>query len=146
MKIKNTLPEAAIPTSSMADVAFLLIIFFMITLTFSTSMGLDFKPAKDDPNTTLIDPQESVLVEIRSDSSLVVDGTAMTTEGMLEYLAPKLQANPQKPVIIRPAGDAPYGAMVDVFDTLRGANERLGLEEDIQIALPTEHEIARHWS
>lgn len=145
MKTKIKLPEAEIPTASMADVAFLLIVFFMITLSLATGQGLDFKPAQDDPNVTLIDPVESILVEIRSDSSLVVDGTSMTSLGMLEYLAPKLQANPKKPVILRPSGDAPYGSMVEVFDTLRSAKQRLGLQEDIQIALPSEREIAHVW-
>jgi biopolymer transport protein ExbD len=145
MKTQTQLPEAEIPTASMADVAFLLIIFFMITLTFSVSMGLDFDPGKDEPNPPVIEPEESVLVEILGDSRLRVDGKFMTTEAMLHYLAPKLRANPEKPVILRPAGEAPYGAMVNIFDTLRSAHERLELDKAIHIALPTEREVQTLW-
>ena len=51
MKIKRNLPSSDIPTASMADIAFLLIIFFMVTSVFSATKGLDFtlpKEEKDD--------------------------------------------------------------------------------------------------
>ena len=146
MKNLMKLPKAEIPTASMADVAFLLTVFFMITLTFSVGMGLDFGLDPEEPQTPVIETQESILVEILGDSRLRVDGKVMTTEAMLNYLAPKLRANPKKPVILHPMGEAPYGAMVDVFDTLRSAHERLGLEKAIHIALPTEREISEYWS
>jgi biopolymer transport protein ExbD len=137
--------SAEIPTSSFADIAFLLIIYFMLTITFASGQGLDFELPADDPSAQVVDPVESVLVEVLADSSLLVDQRPMTREGLLGYLAPKLRANPKKPVILKPRGDAPYGAMVGVFDLLRGAKDRLELDREVAIALPTERETAEFW-
>ncbi len=44
------------------------------------------------------------------------------------------------------ADDAtPYGPMVDVLDELRQGRRRLGLAEEINIALPTEREKPMFW-
>jgi biopolymer transport protein ExbD len=40
-QIRRTSPRSEIPTSSMADIAFLLIIFFMVTTVFSATKGLE---------------------------------------------------------------------------------------------------------
>ena len=43
MKLRERIRSGAeIPTSSMADIAFLLIIFFMLTAVFATTEGLQF--------------------------------------------------------------------------------------------------------
>ena len=135
--------SAEIPTSSFADIAFLLIVFFMLTLTFAASQGLDFNLPKDEPRT--VEPVESVLVQIQPDASLLVDGRPLELDRLLEYLAPKLERNPGKPVIIRPLPDAPYGGMVAVYDELRRGKTELALAQDIQVALPTEREMAQFW-
>ena len=48
MRIMKERPEAEIPTASMADIAFLLIIFFMVTAVFSATKGLDFALPKEE--------------------------------------------------------------------------------------------------
>ena len=132
-----------IPTESMADIAFLLIIFFMITATFSAAKGLDFAPDPDEPEA--VEPLESVHVRISAAGDLVVDGQPMLLDGLLPYLSPKLSRNPGKPVILQPDPQAPYGAMLEVYDLLRQGQEKLGLREEIRIALPTQREAASLW-
>lgn len=132
-----------IPTSSMADIAFLLIIYFMVTTTFAATRGIDFALPKDEDNPPLIEKEESVLIEIEPSGNLVVDGEPMEVGKLLEYLEPKLERNPNKPVIIRPDASAPYGKMVEVFDELR-----LGAEKGVEvknISIPTQREIEAFW-
>ena len=136
--------SAEIPTASIADIAFLLIVFFMLTLAFAGSRGLDLNLPDDDPRPA-IDPVESILVEIQADASLRVDGRPLSLDRLLQHLAPKLERNPAKPVIIHPLPEAPYGSMVAVFDELRRGKAELALDEDIRIALPTEREIGLFW-
>jgi hypothetical protein len=76
---------------------------------------------------------------------LIVDGRPMAIDGLLPYLAPKLARDPRKPVIVQPEPRAPYGAMIEVYDELRQGKEKLGLREEIRIALPTQREAARWW-
>ncbi len=136
--------SAEIPTSSFADVAFLLLVFFMLTLTFAVSQGLDFNLPKDEPPAE-IDPVESVLVEIQPDASLRVDGRPLELDRLLAYLAPILEQDPAKPVIIHPLPQAPYGGMVAVLDLLRRGKAELALAEEIRVALPTEREMGLFW-
>jgi len=132
-----------IPTASIADIAFLLVIFFMITITFAATQGLDMKLPEEPPVTDDVDPIESVHVEVEGGGRLTVDGRGMVVGDLLAYLEPKLRINPDKPVLVRPRPDTPYGATVDVLDELRQGRGRLGLDHDISIALPTEREIAQ---
>jgi len=134
-----------IPTSSMADIAFLLIIYFMLTMTFATTRGLDFALPEDDDTPPIIEKEDSVLIEILPDGQLFVDSKPMGLDEILDYLEPKLEANPKKPVIIRPDGAAPYGYMVEVFDILRQGKDELGLEKEINVSIPTQREIETFW-
>jgi biopolymer transport protein ExbD len=132
-----------IPTASMADIAFLLIIYFMVTSSFAATRGLDWALPKDEDNPPLVEKEEAVLIEIQPAGNLVVDGQPMQLDGILEYLKPKLERNPMKPVIIRPDPNAPYGRMVDVFDELRQGPEK-GVEVK-NISIPTQREIEAFW-
>ncbi len=145
MKLKQKRASDEIPTSSMADIAFLLIIYFMVTATFAATRGLDFALPKDDDTPPLIEKEDSVLIEIQATGQLVVDRKPMELGDILEYLEPKLQRNPKKPVIIKPNPEAPYGQMVAVFDVLRQGKDELGLEKDINVSIPTQREIESFW-
>ena len=132
-----------IPTSSMADIAFLLIIYFMLTTTFAATRGLDFALPEDDDSPPVIEPEDSVLVEILPGGDLLVDAKPMRVEEILDYLKPKLDNNPKKPVIIKPDPTAPYGAMVSVFDELRQG--KVKIDHEVNVSIPTQREIDRFW-
>lgn len=143
MRLRPKDVSAEIPTSSMADVTFLLIIYFVISGAFSATRGLDLTFPPDLP--LEVDPVEAVLVEVRAPGELVVDRRPMALGELLEYLRPKLAQNPDKPVILKALDGAPYGAVVDVLDELRQGRERLGLDREISVALPTEREQTIWW-
>ncbi len=68
----------------------------------------------------------------------------MDLDQVLEYLKPKLERNPNKPVIIRPDQMAEYGSMVVVFDELRQAPDKIGMEIK-NVSIPTQREIEMFW-
>jgi biopolymer transport protein ExbD len=143
MKIARPPVSDEIPTSSMADIAFLLIIYFMVTTTFAATRGLDFSLPKEE-DTPLVDKEESVLIEIQPGGVLLVDNKVMELDQILDYLKPKLERNPMKPVIIRPNEMAEYGHMVSVFDELRQANDKIGIEVK-NVSIPTQREVDMFW-
>ncbi len=143
MKFQRRTVSDEIPTASMADIAFLLIIYFMVTTTFAATRGLDFSLPQDE-DTPLVDKEESVLIEIQPGGALLVDNKPMELGEILDYLKPKLERNPMKPVIIRPNEMAEYGYMVDVFDELRQAKDKIGLEVK-NVSSPTQREIDMFW-
>ncbi len=144
MKIKKPPVSDEIPTSSMADIAFLLIIYFMVTTTFAATRGLDFSLPPEDDTPPMVEKEEAVLIEIQSGGVFVVDQQTMQLSEILDYLKPKLERNPKKPVIIRPQPDAQYGYMVNVFDELRQAESKIGMKVD-NISIPTQREIEMFW-
>lgn len=145
MELGFKMPDDEIPTSSMADIAFLLIIYFMVSSTFSATRGLDFNLPKDDDKSQVVEREDSVLIEITANGQVIVDQKAMELGAVLEYLKPKLENNPKKPVIIKPAPEAPYGRMVEVFDVLRQGKDTLKLKEEINVSIPTQREIESFW-
>ena len=110
---------AAIPTSSMADIAFLLIIFFMLTAVFVTTRGLQFDLPEDDPNQLDVQPEEATHIKIIGQGQYLVDKTPMTLEQMGGYIKVKMEQNPEKPVIIQTQPNVPYFVMIEVFDLLQ---------------------------
>ncbi|MDA2923521.1 biopolymer transporter ExbD [Acidobacteria bacterium AH-259-L09] len=125
-----------IPTSSMADIAFLLIIFFMLTAVFVTTRGLQFRFPKDDPTQVDVQPEEAIHIKIMGEGQYMVDKTPMSLEEMGGYIQMKMDQNPQKPVIIQTQPDVPYFVMIDVFDRLK----YLQVEH---ISIPTRTEVER---
>lgn len=119
MKLRRTEVAAEIPTSSMADVAFLLIIFFLVASFYSVTRGIQFSLPRNDEAALTAKPEAAVLIEIASTGALTVDSKSMRLAEIESYLTPKLRRNPTKSVILQTSLDAPYSAMTDVFDELR---------------------------
>ena len=136
MNLKIHRISAEVPTSSMADIAFLLIIFFMLTAVFNTTRGLEFAFPKDDPIRTDVQPEEAIHIKIIGIEQFLVDKTPMTMEQMGGYVQGKMEQVPDKPVIIQTQSEVPYYAMIDVFDLLKQLEVK-------NISIPTQSEVAR---
>ena len=91
-----------------------------------------------------MDKEESVLIEIQPGGVLLVDNKSMPLEEVLDYLKPKMERNPMKPVIIRASEMTEYGYMVDVFDEIRQAPDKIGMEIK-NVSIPTQREINMFW-
>jgi biopolymer transport protein ExbD len=160
MQIKKKTIASEIFTGSMADISFLLIIYFMITSAFSTDRGLDFA-LPEETDTPEIKQEDAIEVHVMPGGAIEVDKKDLPMDGLLPYILEKLQQNPDKPVILRTDPDATYGDMISVFDLLRRANEEwtddLGnpiykdvngdpLTEIKTISIPTQREIENIWN
>jgi biopolymer transport protein ExbD len=127
----------------MADIAFLLICFFMVTAVFAMNRGLDFSLPEDvEPG----DREEAVHIRITNGGQICVDGKAMEASGILPYLEPKLRRWPEKPILVQTESQAPYGAFIAVYDQLRQASlpraqGGLGRRDPLNISIPSLREI-----
>ena len=137
MKLRKKKGNPEIPTSSMADIAFLLIVFFMVTSVFSVTRGLEFQLPRPDTSSEQTAEEAVHIVIERSGATcaFTVDGILTALGDINVYLQPKLARNPNKFVIIDPAPNAPYRCMVDVFDELKISNVK-------NISIPTTVEKA----
>ena len=141
-KHKSRALDAVIPTASMADIAFLLIIFFMVTAVFSATKGLEFKLPKDEDNAPP-DTEEAVFIKVGADGSVLVDCQPMEGQQILDYLEPKLARNPEKPVLLYTDAYAPYQAMINVYDVIGSAEKTRGFKVK-NISIPTQSDIQEY--
>lgn len=87
MKFKRKKDVTEIPTSSMADIAFLLIIFFMLSTTFSVNKGFDFGiPPKEQEATTESEsrPALTIIVDSLKDPNRNFIVKVMDEQGNIE--------------------------------------------------------------
>lgn len=118
----------------MADVAFLLIIFFMLTAVYASTRGLLFGYPKDEKSE--VQPLESIHIHVRGEGQIFVDRRPATLEQLYGYVQTKLSVAPDKPVIIETDPHVPYFAMIDVLDVLKKLNVK-------NVSIPTQAEIQR---
>ena len=126
MKIKKTKAlEAVIPTASMADIAFLLIVFFMISTVFQVDRTNVALPASGkDTRTEVV--KESAFVVIQEDGTIkasdgVEDSSLVNMEDVAVLSASWMQKNPNQPVVVKADRNAKYALVDDVLDHLRAA-------------------------
>ncbi|MBD3399516.1 MAG: hypothetical protein GF399_04205 [Candidatus Coatesbacteria bacterium] len=117
---------AEIPSSSMSDIAFLLLVFFMTTTIFNVEKGIRVQlPGKGEP--TQIKADNVVTVRVRRDGSIYLDAKENPMEipslGLLkDELEKRLAANEKLAVIFEVSPEASYDKMIDVFDEIKKAN------------------------
>ena len=136
-QLRRRRKPSEIPTSSMADIAFLLIIFFMLTAVFTTNQGIQFQYPEDDPNDPDVQPEEAIHIKIEGEGRFQIDKNPTSSlEEIGGYVRAKMEQSPEKPVIIESDPDVPYFVMIDVFDLLKQLEVK-------NIAVPTKSERAR---
>jgi len=114
--------------ATMADVAFLLIIFFMLTSTFARDTGLDITLPKAITSDSL--PKREVTIWVNYAGQLRVNDAWIRPEDLGAVLKKELGGADVKAVTIRGDERVPYGTVVTVIDTakLLGADITLAAE------------------
>ena len=115
--------EAEIPTASMADIAFLLIIFFMTTTNFARERGLKFvlPEKKDQPQEVKIKSENLLKISINDKGELFLNDEEARWENLEREVKLRLEKNPNLIIIIRTHADAPYDYMIRAFDAVKAA-------------------------
>jgi len=119
-----------VPTSSMADIAFLLLIFFLVTTVFPKDSGLPIVLPEESEevevnqkNILHIVIQPNGVVEVRrGESQQVQSVTPNDIEGIWRQ---DVASNPNLIAGVKTHPDTPYRFMIDVLDALQtaGANK-----------------------
>jgi biopolymer transport protein ExbD len=121
-------PEAEIPTASMADIAFLLIVFFMVSTTLLEEKGLPLILPESGQQKKV--PSKNIVhVVIGAEGNVKIDGFPIDISAVKDDIEDKLEARPGTLIVsVKTHPDCPYGTMIDVFDELKLAQaERISL-------------------
>jgi biopolymer transport protein ExbD len=121
MKLKKRTYEAKIPTASMADIAFLLIIFFMLTTVFATEKGLQ-----------IVLPEKGEEVKIKKENimNVFINARGQVKIGEEEVPLPEIKEKVEELLAVNDSlifsltidRRCKYDNVIHVFDELRQAN------------------------
>jgi biopolymer transport protein ExbD len=111
-----------IPMTSLIDVVFLLLIFFLVATNFTRrEMDHSVTLPESEAGVKASQAPDRLVVNIREEGTLVVNGSVMT-EAELRVLANEfVAAHPGRPAVIRADARVPYQAVMRVFGLCRGA-------------------------
>jgi len=117
-----------IPNSSMADIAFLLLTFFLVTTTINNDRGLSIGlPPPPDPNKNIdVKMQEKNLfkIQVNSSDALLIEGDPVSDiSGLKEMIIKFIKNKGQDPA----SSDSPEKAIVS-FKTDRGTSHKRFIE------------------
>ncbi len=114
--------ETTIPTAAMSDIAFLLLIFFIVTTVF-----VEFRPEypPELPQAESIDPLKNrrniAYLWISPDGIIQIDSDLVNIDDVAPTILKKLQQNPKLIVLIKSDENTRYGVVSDVIEELRRA-------------------------
>ncbi len=110
---------------STADVAFLLLIFFIVTTIFPAGQGLTpVLPGKQKEKTDTVKVKESNIATIfvQADNSITLDRKPFEINHIQVAIEDRILSNPKLVVLLKIHPEADYGMMVACLDELRLAN------------------------
>ncbi|MCB1183374.1 biopolymer transporter ExbD [bacterium] len=129
---RSTNKGTFIPTSSMGDIAFLLLIFFMVTTIFREETGLPVElpraEAGEEVNRELVSN-----IYINRVGQISIDDRLVQIKHIADIMGTKISDNPQLIVAFKTDTYADYGTVSDVMEELKEVNAvRVFFNNDIE--------------
>ena len=125
MRLKHRFEsEPSIPTASMADIAFLLIIFFMVTISFEVDKAQVVLPSTV---VRLEIPKKAAFISITDSGQIRVSNGEETSvivpsiDDVLSFAATVVAVNPRKEFVLKADKSVPYRTVDRVIDQLKQA-------------------------
>lgn len=120
--------EDRIPTSSMADIAFLLLVFFLTTTVFDEEQGLQVVLPERGPETEVeVPPKNLLFFLVQPDGSVIVrrgesqQEQVITGRQVQGLMRQSLTNNPNIIAVIQTSPQARYESMMEVLDGIQMA-------------------------
>ncbi len=115
--VKKKEGAAGIPTGSMADIAFLLIMFFMVTTVFRAETGLELLLPESEMGRKL--PNRGIVhIYVNVKERISIDDKYYDAKQVSIVMSKKMQVDPTIIVSLRIDKDTRYDVVGDIFDQL----------------------------
>jgi len=122
MKKRKKEPMGELRMDSTADVAFLLLIFFIVTTIFAAEQGLTLVlpgKAKEKTDTVKVKESNIATIFVMGDNFITLNDDAIEINHIKQAIEDKLMANEKLVVVLKIHPEANYGLMVACLDELR---------------------------
>jgi len=111
---------AEINLINMIDMLFFLLVFFVLTSSFTSEIGVDINKPKAQSAKTL--PKEPLLIGVTRDGSIHVNESPVNIKALQGVLEHYMAEDPERAVVIVADRDAIISKAVDVLDACNMAN------------------------
>jgi len=110
--------EAEINVTSLVDIIFNLLLFFMLTTSFSESAGLEVQLPSASTADVEVKPQDLV-VTLTREGQILVGGQAMSTDALSDRIATLKAERPDATLILEADEEVPHKNVVEVIDVAK---------------------------
>ena len=117
---RKTRLSTQIPNASMSDIAFLLLIFFMVSTTFVKEKGLSVTLPQAF-SIQKINRRNASTIYVSQSGIISIDDFSIQVDQVKYIMMEKLSDNPSIVVAFRTDRNADYGLMVDIMNELKEA-------------------------
>ena len=114
-------PQPDIPTASQGDIAFLLIIFFMVGTTFRNTQGLKVVLPNASATERILKKKNTQNLWVDKTGRVSVNDNLVTIPAVTPVLSEKMVENPDLVVVLQVDKEVPYGYVTDVLEALKAA-------------------------
>jgi len=108
-----------IPSSSLSDIAFLLLIFFMVSTVFAIEEGLLLQLPSKEGVVKKISRKNIMVVTVHAGGAVTIDDEVIAIEAIKDRVEQAIAENDKVVIVVETDREAPYGLMVDVLDELK---------------------------
>jgi biopolymer transport protein ExbD len=110
---------------SLIDILAILLIFFIVTTTFKKSQTQLKIALPESKSAAASDsPEEPVILEVKDEETLQLDGRPVTLDGLAEALRAAKESAPDRNIALQADEQVPFRVIVRVIDSLREAGIR----------------------
>ncbi|RMG61329.1 MAG: biopolymer transporter ExbD [Calditrichaeota bacterium] len=127
---KREKEDVEIPSASLADIAFLLLIFFLVATTIDVDKGLDLVLPPMDVEQVKIKKKNIVNLLINDAGQILLDNKEVQLEEVDDIIRDKLYENDKLIVSLKTARKTKYDIYIKVLDQLKKAGaKRISIAE-----------------
>lgn len=117
-KKRRGAPE--IGNATIADISFLLLIFFIVSTVFNEEMGLPLiLPSGESGQAAQVSRKNVLEIKANADNTVSVKGMPVRVQEVRRIAKEAQDVNPKLIVVIQTAPQAQYGVMIDILDELK---------------------------
>ncbi len=108
--------ESKLDMAPLIDMIFILLIFFLVTTSFSKESGVELKKPKLSPAQTESKRKTNVTVEVAHDNRIIIDGRVYDVRTVRAFMEQFLINAPKGTVVIASDKDSDIGRVIEVMD------------------------------
>ena len=121
MQITKQKPSIEIPSASMADIAFLLLIFFMVCTTIFNERGLQLVLPEWHSEVTPVHPDNLAVVLLNDAGAILLNNQPVQIYNVERQLRKRLLSNPNLVISLQTTRFAKYEDYIEIIDQIKRA-------------------------